>query len=237
MLFNLTSLSSEPMHSQISKQLLEKILTDDYYDGTELPTPRALASEQHVNVNSVDRAYMTLIDDGLIEIKNGGRYFVPLFSSEKKQELRFRLLTENSPLNAIETLSGQLISVFDIEKLKSILHSTVKQHLISKEVFFILQKEDMSGFNLLPSEEYKDSFFIDKNDVLFSRIKMIQKPSLLSEIISENKSSELIAEFTKRNVQVVFPFIQKKNFFYFSDWINRMIKFFGNVGLIKPIKW
>lgn len=33
MLFNLTGLSSEPMHSQILRQLLEKILVDNFYDG------------------------------------------------------------------------------------------------------------------------------------------------------------------------------------------------------------
>ena len=52
MLFNLTSLSDEPVHRQIARQLLEKILSDAGYDGSELPRPRVLASEQHVFVNS-----------------------------------------------------------------------------------------------------------------------------------------------------------------------------------------
>ena len=42
MLFNLTSLSDEPVHRQIARQLLEKILSDAGYDGSELPRPREI---------------------------------------------------------------------------------------------------------------------------------------------------------------------------------------------------
>lgn len=128
MLFNLTSLSDEPVHRQIARQLLEKILADSGYDGSELPRPRMLASEQHVSVNTIERAYQALEKDGLITAGEGARYYIPRFTAEEKETIRRRYFGQMSPLSIIESLSQQLISVFDTEKLRQILEAVLAQH-------------------------------------------------------------------------------------------------------------
>lgn len=128
MLFNLTSLSDEPVHRQLARQLLEKILADSSYDGSELPRPRMLASEQHVSVNTIERAYQTLEQEGLIAANGGTRYYIPRFTPEEKETIRRRYFGQMSPLNIIESLSQQLISVFDTEKLRQILEAVLAQH-------------------------------------------------------------------------------------------------------------
>lgn len=128
MLFNLTSLSDEPVHRQIARQLLEKILADGSYDGSELPRPRMLASEQHVSVNTIERAYQTLEKEGLITADGGARYYIPRFTPEEKETIRRRYIGQMSPQNIIESLSQQLISVFDTEKLRQILEAVLEQH-------------------------------------------------------------------------------------------------------------
>ena len=60
MILNLTELSSDPLHEQISVQLLRRIVSGDYEPGHELVPARALASRQHVSVSSVARAYDAL---------------------------------------------------------------------------------------------------------------------------------------------------------------------------------
>ena len=128
MLFNLTSLSDEPVHRQIARQLLEKILSDAGYDGSELPRPRVLASEQHVSVHTIERAYQALEKEGLLTSGGGARYLIPRFTPEEKAAIRRRYFGQMSPLNIIESLSQQLISVFDTEKLRQILEAVLEQH-------------------------------------------------------------------------------------------------------------
>ncbi len=53
MLLQLTALSEELLHSQIVRQLIEKIINGDLSDGAELLSIRALAREYHVSVNTV----------------------------------------------------------------------------------------------------------------------------------------------------------------------------------------
>ena len=90
MLFNLTSLSDEPVHRQIARQLLEKILSDAGYDGSELPRPRVLASEQHVSVHTIERAYQALEKEGLLTSGGRARYLIPRFTPEEKAAIRRR---------------------------------------------------------------------------------------------------------------------------------------------------
>ncbi len=92
-LLNLTDLSSEPLHQQISRQLRAKILAGDLLEGTSLPSIRGLAREQRVSVITVQRAYEDLEREGLILARRGKGFFVSaLEQGEKKAmaEERFR---------------------------------------------------------------------------------------------------------------------------------------------------
>lgn len=55
MLLNLTELSSEPLHEQISRQVAEKITMDELAAGSVLLPANTLAREQRVSVNTVKR--------------------------------------------------------------------------------------------------------------------------------------------------------------------------------------
>ena len=102
MLLNLTDLSSEPLHRQISRQIRAKILSGDLSVDDPLPSIRGLARDHRVSVITVQRAYETLDRDGLIQARRGkGFYVVPLSDHRKRDmaEERFaesltRLLTD-----------------------------------------------------------------------------------------------------------------------------------------------
>ncbi len=99
MLLNLTDLSSEPLQGQIVRQVRAKILSGELTAGTNLPSIRALAREQHVSVITVQRAYETLIREELIHSRRGKGFFVSELENKRKEEMAKQRLLENlSPL-------------------------------------------------------------------------------------------------------------------------------------------
>lgn len=94
MLLNLTDLSSEPLHSQISRQMRAKILSGHLPVDEPLPSIRALAREQQVSVITVQRAYDRLDRDGLIQARRGKGFFVVPLSERKKRMIAEERFTE-----------------------------------------------------------------------------------------------------------------------------------------------
>jgi len=108
MLLNLTDLSSEPLQSQIIRQVRAKILTGELKADSGLPSIRRLAREQHISVITVQRAYEGLEREGLIHSRRGKGFFVSDLSGPQKKSLAVERLKENlrSPLK--EALSEGL---------------------------------------------------------------------------------------------------------------------------------
>lgn len=86
MLLNLTEHSDEPLQGQIARQIRAKILAGDLPEGEALPSIRALASEQHVSVITVQRAYERLERDGLIQSRRRRGFFIAPISDQSKKE-------------------------------------------------------------------------------------------------------------------------------------------------------
>jgi GntR family transcriptional regulator len=75
-ILNLSDLSDEPLHAQISRQIRAKILTGDLDDGAALPSIRGLAKGQRVSVITVQRAYDDLEREGLVQSRRGKGFWV-----------------------------------------------------------------------------------------------------------------------------------------------------------------
>jgi GntR family transcriptional regulator len=99
MLLSLTDLSSETLQSQIVRQLRARILTGELGAGSDLPSIRELAREQKVSVITVQRAYETLLREGLIHSRRGKGFFVSeLPDGEKRSLARQRLFESLRPI-------------------------------------------------------------------------------------------------------------------------------------------
>jgi GntR family transcriptional regulator len=99
MLLNLTDLSSEPLQSQISRQIRAKILTGELAAGEALPSIRALSRETRVSVITVQRGYEDLEREGLIHSRRGKGFFVSELGADRKREMaRGRLTDQLEPI-------------------------------------------------------------------------------------------------------------------------------------------
>ncbi len=90
MFLHLTDLSDESLQGQIVRQIRAKILTGDLSAGADLPSIRKLAREHHVSVITVQRAYESLEQEGLIHSRRGKGFFV----SELSEGIRKKLARE-----------------------------------------------------------------------------------------------------------------------------------------------
>ena len=92
MILNLSDLSDEPLHAQISRQIRAKILSENLGGDAALPSIRGLAKEQRVSVITVQRAYDDLEREGLVRSRPGKGFWVaPIPTKEryKMSEERF----------------------------------------------------------------------------------------------------------------------------------------------------
>ena len=87
MILNLTELSTEPIHSQISRQVRAKILAGGVATGTELPSPRVFARQQRVSAISVQRAFEDLAAEGWLRPRRDGGFEVAPVSEERRRDL------------------------------------------------------------------------------------------------------------------------------------------------------
>lgn len=71
MLLTIDPQSSQPLHDQLAGQLRSAIAAGDPAPGEKLPPARELASGLDVNVHTLLRAFQTLKDEGLLEVRRG----------------------------------------------------------------------------------------------------------------------------------------------------------------------
>jgi len=116
MILNLTDLSSEPLQSQIYRQIRAMILSGDLATGEMLPSIRKLARDEKVSVITVQRGYENLEKENLILSRRGKGFFVSDINDNKKKELAEQRLAENlEPI--IESARNEGMKDFEIEKL------------------------------------------------------------------------------------------------------------------------
>jgi len=87
MLLNLSELSDEPLHAQISRKIRAKILSENLAGGDALPSIRGLAKEQRVSVITVQRAYDDLEREGLVRSRRGKGFWVAPLPEERKHTM------------------------------------------------------------------------------------------------------------------------------------------------------
>ena len=87
MILNLSDLSDEPLHAQVSRQIRAKILSKDLAGGEALPSIRGMAKKQRISVITVQRAYDDLEREGLVQSRRGKGFWVAPIPEGRKQKM------------------------------------------------------------------------------------------------------------------------------------------------------
>ena len=96
MLWRIDAQSPQPLHEQLAGQIRRGIATGELAEGEKLPPARDLAKGLGVNMHTVLRAFQTLRDEGLLEVRRGRGTSVSAgaTSATRHVELARRLVSE-----------------------------------------------------------------------------------------------------------------------------------------------
>jgi GntR family transcriptional regulator len=123
MILNLSELSDEPLHAQISRQIRAKILSSDLAGNDQLPSIRGMAKEQRVSVITVQRAYDDLEREGLVFSRRGMGFWVAEMPEGRKQTVAKERFTE-SLKQLVSYAAAEGLSTADMRR---ILETVLKQ--------------------------------------------------------------------------------------------------------------
>jgi serine phosphatase RsbU (regulator of sigma subunit) len=110
-LLHLTESSPEPLHSQIARQLRDRVLSGDLPEGCELPAAQRLAREHRVSPRVVQQAFEALAAEGLLA-RDGDAVRVATVSAEQRRALAQRRL--------LDDLRQQELSLRELELARDI---------------------------------------------------------------------------------------------------------------------
>jgi GntR family transcriptional regulator len=114
MIFEIDTTSDVPLWVQLRQRIVHLINSGHYSPGDQLPTVRGLASELSINYNTVNKAYLSMIQDGYLTSTRGRGVFVSAVS-EMDEELV--LEAEGLLDELIETFRDLGLSSWEVRKL------------------------------------------------------------------------------------------------------------------------
>lgn len=80
--------NSKPIFIQIADQVCNRVLSGEYIADERIPSIRDLAIELEVNLNTVNRSYERLQQEGIIYNKRGIGYFISLDALKKIKSIK-----------------------------------------------------------------------------------------------------------------------------------------------------
>jgi sigma-B regulation protein RsbU (phosphoserine phosphatase) len=234
MLFNLTNLSSETIRKQIIEQYVQKILTDNFYCGQFLTSPRILANDQHVSVGSVESSYLYLLENQLIQQNGDGIYFIPKFTNKQKQNIRKRFVESYSPLEVVKNFTKKIRSVYNPENLCRLLNKILKEIVKINETIFILKSNFSPEFKLLRLNRKNSSLKISTSDL--TDIKKIDQPISILKLYQNMNNSRIFKKFYEMGMRRIYPLkgdIELLGVLLVSDKVNNVSLSEKDLNLLK----
>jgi len=103
--FEVDATSDLPLWVQLRKRITHLINDGFYEPGEQLPTVRGLAAELAINYNTVNKAYLSMINEGYITSMRGRGVFVrELEAEQNKESTREALMLINDCIDACTEL-------------------------------------------------------------------------------------------------------------------------------------
>jgi len=111
MLLRVDTASSQSLHDQLAGQMRLAIANGDPAPGDKLPPARELAAGLGVNVHTMLRAFQTLRDEGLLEVRRGRGTIVTAQAPEQVNvvQIAHELVAEARRLGMTDERIHQLV--------------------------------------------------------------------------------------------------------------------------------
>jgi sigma-B regulation protein RsbU (phosphoserine phosphatase) len=118
---------------------------------------------------------------------------------------RFFIRSSTDYRVVMEELSRRLISVPDLDQLRSMIERTLISSILVERIYFVLFDDKLDEYALLPSEGFSRKVIIDRNDLFLGGVGQLEKPTTIDSLMLYRYDSELYTEMEKRRVQLILP--------------------------------
>ncbi len=209
MLLNLTDRSADPLHRQISIQLAKRILDGELEAGIRLPSLTAMARGQHVSRGTVELAYTALAREGLVRLRSRRGPVVSDLLPEDREIAAARIgASPHSILDAIETLSGRLVSLIDKRKMCSVMLESLEKYVRPESILIAWPDEADGRWSILTDSRETRGIQVDRGDRLLDELRSADKPIEISGNGDTPEQKGLRRALRGWDTDLVFPLRQ-----------------------------
>ena len=107
--------------------------------------------------------------------------------------------------NIVERFSRQIISMFDLGKLKNTIEETFKTSLLVERVYFVLYNDKLKEYAFTESSDYEKTEVVDREDLMLRGINLLDSPTSYASLARYAKGSELAEELNSLQVKLILP--------------------------------
>lgn len=118
---------------------------------------------------------------------------------------RFFIKSRTDYRNVMEELSRRLVSVLDLDQLRSIIEKTLRSSVLIEKIHFVLFDDKLKEYVLLPSEGFPKRVILERNDLFLGGIGQLDKPTMLNRLTLYREGSVLFEQMENRRVQLILP--------------------------------
>jgi serine phosphatase RsbU (regulator of sigma subunit)/DNA-binding transcriptional regulator YhcF (GntR family) len=206
MLLNLTDLSSEPLHRQISIQLVRRMLEGDLRAGARLPSLTAMARRQHVSKTTVELAYSELAREGLVELQaRRGPVVSDIQPCERRAAAAKLGVGPQALLSAIEAFSGELVSILDRQKMCSALFDALDRYIQPQTVSIAWVEAPEGRWSMVNENGGRYGLDIERDDPFLDKLGAADRAICVGAEGDTVRPEGLLKELRKIGAGLVIP--------------------------------
>jgi serine phosphatase RsbU (regulator of sigma subunit)/DNA-binding transcriptional regulator YhcF (GntR family) len=182
MLLNLTDVSSEPLHRQMSIQLARRMLEGHLRPGTRLPSLTAMARRQRVSRGTVELAYSELAREGLVELQaRRGPVVADLHGPERRAAAVRLGIGPHALLGAIGAFAGELVALLDRDKMCSLLLDALDTYIGPQTVVIAWTESPGGRRYVVVGDGSSYNLDVDSGDTLLAELRNADEAISLQE--------------------------------------------------------
>ena len=107
--------------------------------------------------------------------------------------------------NIVERFSRQIISVFDLNKLRNTIEETFKTSLLVERVYFVLYDDSLTEYAFTENADHTSVDVVNREDLMLRGINLLDSPTMYESLARYVKGSELAEKLKSYGVKVIMP--------------------------------
>ncbi len=119
--------------------------------------------------------------------------------------------TRTDHRTTLERFSGQVIALFDPERLRQIIEETLKTSFLVERIHFVLFDDRVGEYAILPGEGQPRRIVLSRDDLMLRGINQLGSPTYLHTLSDYRENSPLASFLQERRMRLILPLKEGNN--------------------------